>query len=279
MIGVDSDGCVFDSMELKHKECFCPAFINHFGLQGVSRAARETWEFVNLYSCHRGLNRFLAVQKALALLSERPGVEISLTKDELDTWLKSESGPSEGTLARFLDNCDPGLPPESILNRCLHWSRDVAEAVKRIVHDLPPIPEAARALEQFQQEADCVVVSQTPTPDLNREWAEHGIAGYARMIAGQELGSKKEHLAMAAGGKYAPDHVLMIGDSPGDQRAAESNGFLFFPIVPGRERDSWQNLLDQGLTRFFNGTFAGHYQEECLQTFQRSLPEHPPWAL
>jgi hypothetical protein len=23
-IGLDSDCCVFDSMELKHKECFCP---------------------------------------------------------------------------------------------------------------------------------------------------------------------------------------------------------------------------------------------------------------
>ena len=26
-VGVDSDGCVFDSMEVKHKECFCPMFI------------------------------------------------------------------------------------------------------------------------------------------------------------------------------------------------------------------------------------------------------------
>ena len=33
-IGIDSDGCVFDSMEPKHKECFCPAFINNFNLGG-----------------------------------------------------------------------------------------------------------------------------------------------------------------------------------------------------------------------------------------------------
>ena len=30
-VGIDSDGCVFDSMELKHKECFIPNFINHYG--------------------------------------------------------------------------------------------------------------------------------------------------------------------------------------------------------------------------------------------------------
>ena len=27
-IGIDSDGCAFDSMEVKHKECFIPEFVN-----------------------------------------------------------------------------------------------------------------------------------------------------------------------------------------------------------------------------------------------------------
>ena len=38
-VGIDSDGCVFDSMEIKHKECFCPAFVHHYGLQ-PARAVR-----------------------------------------------------------------------------------------------------------------------------------------------------------------------------------------------------------------------------------------------
>jgi hypothetical protein len=62
-IGIDSDGCVFDTMEIKQKECFCPAFIKHFDLQKISKYARETWEFVNLYSTTRGCNRFLAVNE------------------------------------------------------------------------------------------------------------------------------------------------------------------------------------------------------------------------
>ena len=36
-IGLDSDGCVFDSMEIKHKECFAPAFIKHWKLQAASK--------------------------------------------------------------------------------------------------------------------------------------------------------------------------------------------------------------------------------------------------
>src|SRR5882762_3112534 len=54
-VGIDSDGCVFDSMEIKHKECFAPMFIKHFRLQAVSKYAREVWEFVNLYSKARGV--------------------------------------------------------------------------------------------------------------------------------------------------------------------------------------------------------------------------------
>ena len=42
-IGIDSDGCAFDTMEPKHKECFCPVFIWKFGLAAVSKYAREAW--------------------------------------------------------------------------------------------------------------------------------------------------------------------------------------------------------------------------------------------
>ena len=73
-IGIDSDGCVFDSMEIKHKECFAPMFIKHFGLQAVSKYAREVWEFVNLYSKTRGANRFPALSRSLSLLKARPQV-------------------------------------------------------------------------------------------------------------------------------------------------------------------------------------------------------------
>src|SRR4030042_687299 len=62
-IGIDSDGCAFDTMEIKQKECFCPNFIKYFKMQPVSKYARETWEFVNLYSTTRGCNRFLAVNE------------------------------------------------------------------------------------------------------------------------------------------------------------------------------------------------------------------------
>ena len=69
-VGIDSDGCAFDTMEIKHKECFCPNIINHWGLQGVSKYAREAAEFTNLYSAWRGVNRWPALIKVFDLRSE-----------------------------------------------------------------------------------------------------------------------------------------------------------------------------------------------------------------
>ncbi|MCA9032759.1 MAG: HAD family hydrolase, partial [Planctomycetaceae bacterium] len=68
LIGIDSDGCAFDSMEIKHKECFIPNFIKYMGLQPISKYAREACEFTNLYSKTRGANRFPAYLLALDLL-------------------------------------------------------------------------------------------------------------------------------------------------------------------------------------------------------------------
>src|ERR1700722_6857146 len=73
-IGVDSDGCVFDTMEVKHKECFIPNMIQTFGLAAISRLARETFEGINLYSKWRGTNRFPGVVLTMAFLAERPEV-------------------------------------------------------------------------------------------------------------------------------------------------------------------------------------------------------------
>ena len=73
-VGIDSDGCAFDTMEIKQKECFIPNIILHWDLQAVSKYAREAAEFVNLYSAWRGTNRFPALLKTFDLLEERPAV-------------------------------------------------------------------------------------------------------------------------------------------------------------------------------------------------------------
>jgi phosphoglycolate phosphatase-like HAD superfamily hydrolase len=233
-IGFDSDGCVFDSMEIKHKECFCPAFVKHFHLQAVSKYAREAWEFVNLYSKSRGCNRFLAVTTAMDLLADRPevaarGVTLHpLVK--LREWQAVESALGNPALkARVAETRDPEF------EMLLAWSLEVNERVADLVHGLAPFPGVREVIAAATGRADLLVVSQTPLEALEREWADAGIADTIRAIAGQEHGTKTEHQKLAATGKYAPEKILMIGDAPGDHKAAKANAALFFPIVPGRE--------------------------------------------
>ncbi|MEA1870969.1 MAG: HAD family hydrolase, partial [Candidatus Bipolaricaulota bacterium] len=45
LVCIDSDGCAFDTMGIKQRECFCPWMIAYFGLQPVAQAARECKEF------------------------------------------------------------------------------------------------------------------------------------------------------------------------------------------------------------------------------------------
>jgi phosphoglycolate phosphatase-like HAD superfamily hydrolase len=149
--------------------------------------------------------------------------------------------------------------------------------VEDIVHGVPPFPLFRESLELINQKADPMVISQTPAEALAREWAEHGIEKGVRLIAGQEMGTKSEHIKFAAAGKYAPDKILMIGDAPGDFKAAKSNGALFYPIVPGNEEESWARFHGEALERFFSRRYAGAYEAELVKEFEAVLPEHPNW--
>lgn len=276
-IGFDSDGCVFDTMELKHKECFCPAVVKHMHCQPVSKAAREVWDFVNLYSKTRGCNRFLAIQYFRDLLKERKDVKArgfqTPELKELDAWIERESKLGNPALeAELANKANAGL------RRMLDWSKEVNARVEDMVSGMTPFPGVMDVLASGQQRADMIVVSQTPLEALEREWEENNMTPCVGLIAGQEHGTKTEHIRFAIEGKgYGKDHVLMVGDAPGDYKAAEANHALYYPIVPGREEMSWLRLRDEALGRFFSGTFAGDYQQELIIEFDAALPDLPPW--
>ena len=276
-VGLDSDGCIFDSMEIKHKECFTPMFIKHFKLQAVSKYAREVWDFVNLYSKTRGANRFPALVRALNLLRERPQViarkvQVPSAKP-VEEWIARETKLGNATLAAEVKNGSQGLAQVKV------WSDAVNAAIEDMVHGVPPFPLVRECLAKINEQADAICISQTPGDALKREWAEHGIDPYVKIIAGQEMGTKTEHLQFAAKDKYPPTKILMIGDAPGDYKAAKSNGALFFPINPGSEEASWEKLHKEGLNRFFAGTYAGDYEAALVKEFDASLPEHPHWGV
>jgi phosphoglycolate phosphatase-like HAD superfamily hydrolase len=276
-IGIDSDGCAFDAMELKQKECFIPSTIRVWDLQPISKLARETAEWVNLYSRWRGANRWPALVKTFALLAERPEVQARGAKvpegKALRAFIDSGHAPSEAGLKAYIA---AGHPDEELW-RGLEWTRAIDASVAATVRHVPPFPLVRESLHKLHGKADLVVVSTTASDALQREWGEHGLAPYMAIMAGQDMGTKRQHLEYAAKGKYPDDHILMIGDALGDCDAAHAVNVLYYPILPGAEEISWQRFYQEASEKFLNGTYAGAYEAALLAEFEQRLSDTPPW--
>lgn len=281
-VGIDSDGCAFDSMGIKQRECFCPWMIGHFGLQPVAQAARECKDFADLFSNTRGANRHKTIKRILAeLLPSHPMVkERNFKVPQFPHYFAWVDGPqsilSDNGLKQAIGKAsDPAAKRE--LELVLAWSQRVNWAIKEIVKQMPPFPYVRESLEKIGPLADVIVVSATPGEALIREWEEHDIAKYVNVIAGQEMGTKAQHLEYAAKGRYQDNHILMIGDALGDLKAARANNALFYPVNPGSEVKSWKRFHDEAFDRFIKGGYAGKYEEKLIAEFEKCLPETPPW--
>lgn len=278
-VGIDSDGCVFDAMELKQKECFIPSSIRIWGLQPVSKYARETAEWVNLYSKWRGANRWPALVKVFELLAERSEVKgrgFSVPEGKaLKEFIASGYPPSEAGLKAYIAS---GHGAEELW-RGLEWTRAIDSLVAATMRNVLPFPYARESMQKLQGKADLMVVSTTASDALQREWNEHALSQYMAIMAGQDMGTKKQHLELAAKGRYPAEHILMIGDAPGDRDAAHAVNALFYPIIPGAEESSWQRFHDEAADIFLNGAYAGAYEAALIAEFEKRLSETPPWKV
>ncbi len=276
LVGIDSDGCVFPTMDIKQKKCFHAAIIKFWGLEKIEKQVRETAEFVSLHSKWRGVNRFPALVMIFDLLLKRPDVKTSGVKiaplNSLRRYVGSGVPLSNATLEEAAVKSDD---PE--LKKVLDWSKAVNQAVERTVKNVTPYKWVRESLDKISRHSDILVVSQTPEEALIREWQEHGIDQYAEIIAGQELGTKIEHLELASRGKYAKGQVLMIGDAQGDLNAARKVGACFFPIKPGHEEISWKLLYEEAFDRFVSGQYSADYEKPLIDEFEALLPDVPPW--
>ncbi len=274
-VGIDSDGCVFDTMEIKQKDFFHPHIIRHWGLEAIEPQVRAAAEFVYLYSTYRGLNRFLGLCKTFELLVD---------------WEEARSKASLPDPADLRIYCDSGLPLSNatlqseaertgspLLAEVYDWSVALNEDIDRNMPDPPPFPGVEQVLQRIQQHSDTIVISQTQSVALLKDWYRDNLAQYVSVIAGPELGSKIDHFTMAAVNRYPSNAILMIGDAPGDMATAQTIGCNFYPINPGHEVASWQRFMDEAYTAFLSGGFSEDYQKQLNDEFKALLPGTPPW--
>nr|WP_300776251.1 HAD hydrolase-like protein [uncultured Acetatifactor sp.] len=266
LVCVDSDGCAMDTMDVKHIRCFGPCMVAEWGLEEWKEEILARWNEINLYTMTRGINRFRGLAKVLREIDGK------YTKiDDLDTltqWAADSPELSNDAVKRAIAE----KPDSVILPKALSWSL----AVNASINALPeseklPFQGVKEALSYAQQHADVAIVSSANLGAVLDEWKLYGLLEHTDIVLAQDAGSKAFCIGELLKKGYAPDHVLMCGDAPGDYDAARKNGVFFYPILVRREAESWAEFASQGLGRLTDGSYGGEYQEEKAGQFLRNL--------
>ena len=265
LVCVDSDGCAMDTMDIKHIRCFGPCMVEEWKLEAWEGQILDRWNEINLYSMTRGINRFLALAMALEEINE------SLTPvegvEELSAWVKEADELSNGSVQRKAE--ESGL---EIFRKALAWSKAVNQSISELPEETKkPFEGVAEGLKAAHESADVAIVSSANLEAVVEEWQKHGLMDSVDVCLTQNVGSKAYCIGKMLEYGFAADHVLMIGDAPGDLSAAQKNGVLYYPILVKHEKESWETFVKEALPRFLQGTYKGDYQEQQIQAFRSNL--------
>ena len=278
-VGIDSDGCAFDTMELKHKECFIPNIINHWELQAVSKYARMAAEFVNLYSQvarHQplpGADRWSSTCWRTGPRWPARGAAIprgqAAARVDRDGKGPRQPRAREGRQGdrRPRPRADASRGPRPSTSPSKRWST----ACRRS-------PSSARASRSSLAFADIIVrlrhARRSPRARVGR--ARHREVRRRHRRPGDGL---QERAPDASPPRASTRRRTSSWSAtpPGDLKAARSIGALFFPVNPGREDESWEFFHKEALDVFKAGKYAGDYEKRLIEKFEKLLPSTPPW--
>ena len=268
LICVDSDGCAMDTMNCKHFHCFGPCMVEEWELDAWKDEILRRWNDINLFQMTRGINRFKGLAMALGEIHEKytpiPGVEA------LQEWADNALQLSNDSLVEAIDKAKDQQAKE-ILQKALQWSLAVNESITRLPEELKvPFAGVKEGLKAASQWADVAIVSSANRDAVEEEWQKYGLLEYADILLAQDCGSKSHCIDWMVGFDYQKDHVLMVGDAPGDCAAAEKNGVWFYPILVNWEEESWESFVETALPAFLEGNY-GKLQKEKKQVFVENL--------
>ena len=96
LVCMDSDGCVMDTVRIKHCSVFCPELIRVFGLEAHTDFITTAWEEINLNSITRGISRFESAVLIFDRLKNR-GIDVPGSED-IAAWVSTASELSTASL-------------------------------------------------------------------------------------------------------------------------------------------------------------------------------------
>lgn len=264
LICIDSDGCVMDTMDVKHMRCFGPCLVYEWGLGEFRDEIVGLWRKVNLLSKERGVNRFSGLASVLSEIQDNY-MRVEGLEEYLE-WVRNADELSEQSLQDAYEKNG-----NVCFKKALEWSAMVNQSMVLVSNNRKqPFEGTEEALKLAREYADVVIVTAANGEEIKKEWESSDILQYVDLLMSQESGVKSECLKSLVEKGYAPDHVIMIGDAPADLEAAQEAGVLFYPVLAYRERHSWRNF-PQMLKRFTESTYVGDYQNGKVDMFKKNL--------
>ncbi|SCP97995.1 Haloacid dehalogenase-like hydrolase [Anaerobium acetethylicum] len=264
LVCIDSDGCVMDTMDIKHMACFGPCMVAEWNLEADQKEILERWNQINLFSETRGINRFKGLLMALEEIDKKYIPIENL--DSLHHWVNTTDELSNASLQREIEKTN-----SKCLIKALSWSESVNAAVKKIPEEkMLPFKGAEEGIHLAHDICDVAIVSSANQEAVLEEWTKHGLIKAVDILLAQNAGSKEYCIKKLLEYGYEKNHVLMVGDAPGDWDAANRNGVFFYPILAGKEEQSWSDLKE-AIVQLIQGTFQGYYQNHLLEQFKSNL--------
>jgi phosphoglycolate phosphatase-like HAD superfamily hydrolase len=263
LICIDSDGSAIDTMTEKHQKAFGPEAVKVWGLESVKDIFLKKWDKVNLYSNTRGINRFKGLVKTFNALKVEGHDLPEITK--IQQWVETSSELSNPALKREIEKSKN----KEELKLALQWSQQVNQKISELEKDIKKVFKGVKeSLIKISFKADIAVVSSANQEALLDEWESYNLQEHVKIILGQEAGSKADNIKDLKQKGYKTKNILMIGDAPGDLRAAETNDVSFYPIIPTEEEQSWSVFLEQTAAQFFAGNYREKYEDKLIKKFK-----------
>lgn len=268
LVCVDSDGCVMDTMNCKHFNCFGPCMVTEWGLEAWKDEILARWNEINLFSMTRGINRFKGLAMALGEINEKytPITGIAALQHWADT---APALSNDGVAKAAAEAADPDA--KLVLEKALSWSKAVNASIVELDEALKvPYVGAKEGLAAAHAFADVAMVSSANRDAVEEEWGKFGLLEHTDIVLAQDVGSKAACIAEMLKFGYDPAKVLMVGDAPGDMDAANKNGVWYYPILVNHEKESWDEAIAVGFDKLQSGEYA-EYGAEKKQAFLHNL--------
>ena len=194
LVCMDSDGCVMDTVRIKHCCVFCPELIRVIGLEAHTDFITTAWEEINLNSITRGISRFESARAGFFDRLKSRGIHVPGSED-IAAWVSTASELSTASLQQEV------LRSGSLaLRKLQEWNNACNRRIQALEPTLEAVPR--RGIQPASVGTPWPMWRWFPPPmnsAIASEWARYGLATHADVIFGQEVGSKANSHCLHAG--------------------------------------------------------------------------------